>query len=75
MKIKVEYYGNKIGVKDNITECLTKKEFKILLTIKDENDQFKSETIIGKEEASHLIEALSKLLNHPDLDKLGAKVV
>lgn len=75
MKISVAQSPKKIAVDGCLAQCMKEKEIKISLTITDENDEFRSETIINRKEAEHLVESLTNLLNDPILEQTGFKIV
>jgi hypothetical protein len=75
MNISVEVFGNKIGVNNNITEALAKKEFQVLYQFKTNDCRTKIEFILNRAESEELANKIYSCLNDPDLENNGIKIV
>lgn len=74
-KFRIEYYGDSIGTKDNVTRMFVNKQIGLMLTITDQNNQNKFQCIISREEAENLCENIKILLNDSTAKKAGLSVV
>ena len=69
-KVDVEIFPCRLG-DNNVIEMIENKEFKVLLTIRNEDNQFRAEYILDKEQCVCLIGRLKSILNDKKVQDLG----
>jgi hypothetical protein len=75
MKLRVEQYGNKIGIDGNLADLISKKKISILLTISNDDDTHRSQFIISKKEALELASRIEDLIEDKKTKELGFEYV
>lgn len=63
MKIRAEMFGTKIGVDNNLVEAMKSRKVGILLTLRGDDGESKTELVLNKSEAHSLIEQMNTALN------------
>jgi len=75
MQIRVEQYGDQIGVDGNLTKVITEKKIQLLLTITSDDNRERLEFVLNRKQAETLADKLTRSLNDPILAESGFVVV